>query len=102
MTLNRVAAVATARRNVVDRIDRFLRGLESLQRQPTRIELFWLRRALVHLREEQYREGEDAMNRAERAVAVPEHAADDSNVSSNTPAESLRSEFVQIVQGCAV
>ena len=45
---NRTAR-ATARRNVADRIDRFLNGLERTRRQPNRRELFWLREALANL-----------------------------------------------------
>ena len=68
----------TARRNV-ERIDRFLNRLQSARRQPNRRELFWLREALMKLQEGQYPAGEDAMDKAERTLPVPEHArrADD-------------------------
>ena len=42
MTLNPTAR-ATARRNVADRIDRFLNSLQRVRRLPNRRELFWLR-----------------------------------------------------------
>jgi hypothetical protein len=47
-------ARATARRNVAERIDRFLNGLQGARRLPNRRELFWLREALVNLQEGQY------------------------------------------------
>jgi hypothetical protein len=77
MTLNPVAR-ATARRNVADRIDRFLNGLQGARRLPNRRELFWLRDALVNLEQGQYPEGEDAVDKAERMLAIPDHAATDS------------------------
>jgi hypothetical protein len=99
MTLN-PTAVVTARRNVVDRIGRFLRGLGTVQRQPTPTELFWLRRALVNLQEGQYRDGEDAMARAERATAIPERATDGVSTKAEMTAEQnrrlWRSELAQI------
>jgi len=55
------AAVATARRNVVQRIERFLNGLERARRPPNRRELYHLREALQKLEAGQYPEGEDAM-----------------------------------------
>jgi hypothetical protein len=69
MTLNPTAR-ATARRNVAERIDRFLNVLEGARRPPNRRELFWLRDALVNLQEGQYPAGEDAMHKAERAVSI--------------------------------
>jgi hypothetical protein len=45
MTLNPTAR-ATARRNVADRIERFLNNLQLARRLPNRGELFWLRHAL--------------------------------------------------------
>jgi hypothetical protein len=61
MTLNPTAR-ATARRNVADRIDRFLNILQRARRLPNRRELFWLRHALANLQEGQYPAGEDAMD----------------------------------------
>ncbi len=68
MTLNPTAR-ATARRNVAERIDRFVNGLQRAQRLPNHRELFWLRHALVNLQEGQYPAGEEAMDKAERALA---------------------------------
>ena len=76
MTLNPTAR-ATARRNVAERIDRFLNGLRGARRLPNRRELFWLREALANLQEGQYPAGEEAMDKAESALPVPEHAVSD-------------------------
>jgi hypothetical protein len=96
MTLNPTAR-ATARRNVAERIDRFLNGLQQARRQPNRRELFWLRQALVHLQEAEYPAGEDALDKAERAVAVPEHAASDPSSNAGTTVDELRQQLGQIM-----
>jgi hypothetical protein len=80
-----------ARRNVAERIDRFLNGLQGIRRLPNRRELFWLREALVNLQEGQYPAGEDAMDKAERAMPVPEHAARDLATNDRLTVEQLRS-----------
>jgi hypothetical protein len=97
MTLN-PAARATARRNVADRIDRFLNGLERASRQPNRRELFWLREALANLKEGRYPEGEDAMDRAERALPIPEHTANDLSTNASATVEQLRAQLDQIMK----
>ena len=66
---------ATARRNVAYRINRFLNVLQVARRQPNRRELYWLREALLNLQEGRYPAGEEAMDKAERTLAIPEHAA---------------------------
>ena len=97
MTLNPVAR-ATARRNVADRIDRFLGGLQGARRQPNPRELFWLRDALMNLQEGQYPAGEDAMDRAERMLAIPEHAANDPSTNAGETVEQLRTQLDQIMK----
>jgi hypothetical protein len=93
MTLNPVAH-ATARRNVADRFDRFLNGLQQAQRHPNHRELFWLRHALMCLQEADYPSGEDAIHEAERNMAVP--GAD--NTSTNGPTvDELREQLHRIV-----
>jgi hypothetical protein len=89
MTLNPTAR-ATARRDVADRIDRFLTGLERARRLPNRRELFWLRDALARLQEGQYPEGEEAMHKAERAMTIPEHAARDLATNAGMTVVELR------------
>jgi len=100
MTLNPTAR-ATARRNVVDRFDRFLNGLELARRQPNRRELFWLRHALVDLDNADYPEGEDAMDKAERALPIPEHAANDPSTNASVTLEQLRLQLNQILRAGA-
>jgi hypothetical protein len=100
MTLNPTAR-ATARRNVADRIDRFLNVLERARRLPNRRELFWLRHALVNLQEGQYPAGEEAMDKAERTLPIPEHAANDPRTNAGAPVEHLRAQLEQIVKAGA-
>jgi hypothetical protein len=97
MTLNPTAC-ATARRNVADRIDRFLNGLQSVRRLPNRRELFWLRDALANLQEGQYPAGEDAMDKAERTLPFPEHAANDPSTNAGATVEQLRAQLDTIMK----
>ena len=97
MTLNPTAR-ATARRNVADRIDRFLNILQRARRQPNRRELFWLRHALVNLQEGQYPAGEEAMDKAERTLPIPEHAAKDISTNAGVTVEQLRGQLTQIMK----
>jgi hypothetical protein len=97
MTLNPTAR-ATVRRNVVDRLNRFLNGLEGARRQPNRRELFWLRQALVSLDNADYPEGEDTMDKAERALPIPEHAANDLSTNADVTLEQLRAQLDQIMK----
>jgi len=97
MTLNPTAR-ATACRNVADRIDRFLKGLERTGRQPNRRELFWLHEALANLQEGQYPGGEEAMDKAERALPIPEHAANDLSTNAGVTAEQLRVQLDRIMK----
>ena len=97
MTLNPIAS-ATARRNVADRIDRLLNGLQHARRLPNRHELFWLRRALENLQESQYPEGEDAMDKAERALPIPDHASNDLSTNAGMTVEQLRVQLSQTMK----
>jgi len=97
MPLNPIAR-GTARRNVAERIDRLLNGLQRAQRPPTRRELFWLRQALVNLQEGQSPAGEDAMDKAERVLPIPEHAANDLSTNAGVTVEQLRMQLDQIMK----
>jgi hypothetical protein len=55
--------IATARRNLAGRIQRFL---AQLGREPDGYEGEWSLRAIMHLRHDEWPAGEDAMRRAER------------------------------------
>ena len=72
------------------RIDRFLKGLRRTPCLPNHCELFWLRDALANLREGQYPGGEDAMDKAERALPIPEHAANDLSTNAGTTVSNFR------------
>lgn len=97
MTLNPTAC-ATARRNVAERIDRFLNGLRRAHRLPNRRELFWLREALAKLQERQYPAGEAAMDKAERMLPLPDHAANDFSTNVGATVDQLRAQLDQIMK----
>ena len=97
MTLSPTAR-ATARRNVADRIDRILNGLQNVRRLPNRRELFWLREALANLQEGRYPAGEAAMDKAERTLAIPEQAANDPSTNAGVTVEQLRAQLDQIMK----
>jgi hypothetical protein len=97
MTLNPTAR-ATARRNVAERINRFLNGLHRARRLPNRRESFWLRHALVNLQEGQYPAGEEAMDKAERTLPIPEHAANDLSTNTGVTVEQLRGQLDLIMK----
>jgi hypothetical protein len=97
MALN-PTALATARRNVAERVDRFLNGLRRTHRLPNRRELFWLRDALVKLQEGQHPAGEDAMDKAERMLPLPEHAANDLSTNVSATVDQLRAQLDQIMK----
>jgi hypothetical protein len=97
MTLSPTAR-ATARRNVAGRIDPILNGLQNVRRLPNRRELFWLREALANLQEGRYPAGEDAMDKAERTLAIPEQAANDPSTNAGVTVEQLRAQLDQIMK----
>jgi hypothetical protein len=93
------AAIATARRNVAQRIERFLNGLERAGRPPNRRELYYLREAFQKLEAGQYPESEDAMLKAERIAPIPEAAATAPTTTDPMSIEELRAELARILQG---
>jgi hypothetical protein len=100
MTLNATAR-ATARRNVAERFDRFLNQLQRARRQADQRELFWLRDALESLDKAEYPAGEDAMDKAERALPIPEHAANDPSTNAGETVEHLRAQLDQTMKAGA-
>ena len=86
------------RRNVAERVDRFLTGLQSARRQPNRRELFWLREALVNLEEGQFPAAEEAMDKAERSVPIPEHATNDLATNAGMTVVELRGLLDRIMK----
>jgi hypothetical protein len=53
---------------------------------------------LVNLEEGQYPMGEDAMDKAERTLAIPESAANDPRTNAGETVEQLRAQFDQIMK----
>src|SRR5436190_20938500 len=93
------AAVATARRNVAQRIERFLNGLERADRPPNRRELYHLWEALQKLEAGQYPEGEDAMLKAERIAPIPEAGSPAVPESDPVSIQELRAELRRTLEG---
>jgi hypothetical protein len=52
----------------------------------------------VNLQEGQYPAGEDAMDKAERALAIPEHAANDPSTNAGASVEQLRAQLERIIK----
>jgi hypothetical protein len=69
--------------------------LQSARRN--RRELFWLREALVNLQEGKHPAGE-AMDKAERAFPVPEHAVRDLSTNAGATVEQLRAQLDRIMK----
>jgi hypothetical protein len=65
------AGIATARRNVAQRIERFQRGLEGAGRPPNRRDLYYLREAFQKLEAGPYPEAEDAAGVRDRRMTQP-------------------------------
>ena len=97
MSLDHTARTSPPR-NVANRIDRFLNTLQQAKRLPNRRELFWIRQALAKLEEAEYPAGEDAIEKAERALPIPEHAANDPSTNAGAPVEHLRAHLDQIMK----
>jgi hypothetical protein len=97
MTLNS-AAVATARRNAAQRIERFLARLERDGRLPNRRDRLYLREALEQLAAGQYPAAEDAMLKAERSLSTPEALAEELTVSDRFTVADLRAALDSILK----
>lgn len=97
------AALATGRRNIVQRIARFIEALERAPREPDPWEGEHVQRALVALDELDYPRGEQAMMWAEWP---PERRSPDAmtklrQVHAATATRDLRDQFEQIVREMA-
>jgi len=53
---------------------------------------------LANLQEAQYPAGEEAMDKAERTLPVPEHAANDVRTNAGATVEQLRAQLGQIMK----
>ncbi|CAN5895884.1 hypothetical protein BH11PSE3_BH11PSE3_15920 [soil metagenome] len=68
-------ASGAARRALIQRIDRFLKVLERVRRQPNRREAYHLVEAIQSLRAQAHEQGEQAMTRAEKLTPLPAEVA---------------------------
>jgi len=84
---------------LVQRIDRFVRGLERARRMPNRRESHHIIEALRCLRDGRYEAGETAMANAERVAPLPPEAA--GLLESNQPVgiNELRAALDAILAG---
>jgi hypothetical protein len=92
------AAIATARRNVAQRIERFLASLERDGRLPNRRDRFYLREALEKLATGQFPTAEEAMLKAERSLSIPEALAEDLSKSDRVTVVDLRAQLDSILK----
>jgi hypothetical protein len=88
-----------ARRNLIQRIDRYLFGLARARRQPNRRESYHVRDALEHLQADRHDEGEEAIVKAERAAPLPSHVASLTATTQPTTIEELRAALQRITGG---
>jgi hypothetical protein len=97
------AALATARRNVTQRIARFIEALEQAQREPDPWECEHVMRALAALDEMDFPRGEQAMMWAEWAPEgrSPDAMATLSPVRQPMTTVQLRQRFDRIIQEAA-
>ena len=89
----------TARRNLIQRIDRYLIGLARARRQPNRRESYHVRDALEHLQADRPGDGEEAILKAERAAPLPPHVASMLATNKPTTLEELRVQLQRIMGG---
>ena len=83
---------------LAQRIERFLRGLERVRRQPNRREAYYLREALEMIENERYAEAEAAVIKAEHASPLPAHVAALVETNNLGTPEQLRSELEKILE----
>ena len=87
---------------LVQRIKRFLAGLERAKRQPNRREVYHLRDALELLEGGRVREAETAFIKAEHVAPLPAHVSTLVQTNDLKTVEQLRTELAQITHrnGC--
>ena len=92
-------AIATARRNLAQRISRRLDVIERENRDPNAVEGAFMRSALGHLAVDLWPSGEQAMMHAERAaIATPQEIATAQAANEAVTIAHLRSELEKIMQ----
>ena len=83
---------------LAQRIERFLRGLERVKRQPNRREAYHLREALEMIENERYADAEAAVIKAEHASPLPAHVATLVETNILGTADQLRAELGKILE----
>ena len=91
-------ASVPGRGNTVQRITRFLAGLERARRQPNRRETYHLRAALERMEAQDYAQSEDAVQRAERSAPLPGHVANLLTTNESVTVRQLRDELDRILK----
>ena len=92
-------AMATARRNLAQRIARCLDAIARESRDPNAVEVSFILSALGHLAVDLWPNGEQAMMKAERAVtATPQEIATARASYEPVTIEHLRSELEKITK----
>jgi hypothetical protein len=92
-------AIATARRNLAQRIARFIDAVEKEGREPNRVEGDYALSALGHLAVDQWPDGELAMLKAERAAtATPQEIAMVRAAYDPVTVKHLRSELAKVME----
>jgi hypothetical protein len=59
---------------------------------------YGIKRPKANRKEGRYAEGEDAMDKAERALPIPEHAANDLSTNAGVTVEQLRGQLDRIMK----
>jgi hypothetical protein len=87
----------TARQDLVRRIERLVKALERMRRQPNRREAYHALVALECLDGEHYEEGERAMGRAEQVTALPPAVATLPGIHETMTTQQLTGRLDRIV-----
>lgn len=98
MSVSDISPETAAREALAQRIARFVRALERVNRDPNRREAYHVIVALQHLSAGRYRDGDEAMMRAELVAPIPAPAA--ATLISNEPltVDELRLALDEAVQ----
>ena len=89
----------TARQDLVRRIQRFMKALERMRRQPNRREAYHTLVALECLAAGHHDEGEAAMSRAEQVAALPPAVAALPGIHETMTTQQLMGRLDRILHG---
>jgi hypothetical protein len=98
MSVSDMPSDTAAQAALASRIDRFIRALERMKRQPNRRETYHVVDALQQLADGRPEDGETAMGRAERLEPLPPHAAVALASNEGLTLEQLRQAFEIVTQ----